>query len=53
VQELQAQGLKAHSIAKRLQLSYGTVYAIVNKRGVYAGIGGNGQKEALSPIAFS
>jgi DNA invertase Pin-like site-specific DNA recombinase len=53
VQELQAQGLKAHNIAKRLQLSYGTVYAIVNKRGVYSGIGGNGQKEGLSPIAFS
>lgn len=52
VLELEEQGLKAHRIAQQLQLSYGTVYAIVNKRGVYAGIGGNGQKTELSAIAI-
>lgn len=36
VRDLKAQGLGYSAIKKQTQLSYGTVYAIINKRGVYA-----------------
>lgn len=36
VRDLKAQGLGYLAIKKQTQLSYGTVYAIINKRGVYA-----------------
>lgn len=52
IRELRQQGMSINAIRKQVYLPYGTVYAIINKRGVYGGNGGNGQNVGESAIAI-